>query len=164
MQNYHLGAYDHRFGIGHTTSSQRTSSFLLHTPPEALRRTVFTPSRYSTLHFQTQTPASILMKKRLNKQRTTTMQTITTTQLRGDQQPQIDEYNHEDFDEFIPLGVRNQPITVHPIYSINDRDKTEPRIPINIDCHFLFLLLLLHQFNVSSIFSNVSFFSFENFP
>ena len=150
---YRLGAYNHQ--LGQTTSSHRSSSsFLTHTPHKALYSAMSVPSRYVHHRFQTQTPASILspIKKRLNKHRTTTVPTETTTPLRGDQRPQIDDDEiHEYIEEFIPLRARNQPVTVHPIYSINAVDQTQICIPY-IDSRFLFLLLLLllirHQFNV----------------
>lgn len=120
-----------------------TSSFLLHTPAEALRSTITVPSHYMQHQFHTRKPPSILYKKRLGKQqRTTTMQTITTTQLRGDQQPQIDE--------FVPLD--NQPVTIQPIYYVNDRDKPKTRILSN---EFHIFCPFISMFSSSSSFSSV---------
>lgn len=82
------------------------------------------------------------MKMRLNKRyRTTTPMITTTTILRGDQRPPIDddnddddnnvdEDNHDEYDieAFVPLGVKNQPVTVPPIYFTNERDNTQRRI------------------------------------
>lgn len=123
----HIDAFNHRFGHGRTTNTHQTSSFLLHTPYEALRSTISAPSRY--LHHETQTPPSILMKRRLSKPHTTTtMQTVTSTPLRGDQQPQTDDENSYGSDEIVLLGNRNQPVTMAPYYFFNERDKTERRI------------------------------------
>lgn len=68
---------------------------------------------------------------------------ITTTQLRGDQQPPIDDDNPDDIDEFIPLGVKNQPVTVLPKYFTNERDNTRRRIRIALSHNFLSLLSTL---------------------
>lgn len=65
---------------------------------------------------------------RLKNHQSTTPMIITTTPLRGDQQPPIDDDNLDDIDEFIPLGVKNQPVTVLPKYFINERDNTQRRI------------------------------------
>lgn len=120
----HLDAFNHRFGYDHTANTQQTSSFLLHTPYEALHSTILAPSRY--IHHDTPTPPSILMKRRLRKPHTTTtMRTVTSTPLRGDQDPQIVD---ESSDEIVLLGVRNQPVTMAPYYFTNERDKTERRI------------------------------------
>lgn len=135
------GTSDHQIGFNRTTHTPYTSSFLLHTPPEALLSTISRPSR--NLHHYTQTPASIIMKMRLNKHRTTTPMIITTTQLRGDQQPPIDDDNPDDIDEFIPLGVKNQPVTVLPKYFTNERDNTRRRIRIALSHNFLSLLSTL---------------------
>lgn len=140
-------AFDHRFGFRRTTSADQTSSFLLHTPYEALHSTILAPSRY--VHHETRTPASILQqKRRLSKQHlTTNMPTVTSTPLRGDQQPQIDDYeNTYGSDEIVLL--KNQPATVAPYYFTNERDKTERRIssiPLSIS------MFLFFSFNVPTL-------------
>lgn len=148
-----LGSFDRRFGADHMTSSQHTSSFLFHTPPEALHSTVSAPARMARRRFQT---PSILPRKWLNKARTTTMPTITTTPMRGDQRPPIDDDNQDDIDhnkmDFVPLSIPNQPITVPPIYFYNDRDKSEPCIA------HIFTVIFYHFFFCSM------FFLFMNFP
>lgn len=126
MQNKHLGDYNHGVGSSRTTT-HHASSFLLHTPAAALHSSIIIPS--GSYH-RTQTPASILSKQRLSKQRpTTAMQAVTTTPLRGDQQPQIDDDNpQQEIQVFVPLVVKNQPVTVIPIYFTNERDKPFKRI------------------------------------
>lgn len=90
-----------------------------------MHSTIFATSRYS--YHETQTPASILLKRRLGKQYTTTiMQTITSAPMRGDQPPQIDAESSDDTDEVV--DGRNHPVTMDPIYSNNERDRTERRI------------------------------------
>lgn len=125
IEHTYSGASNHQIGFNHVTNNPPyTSSFLLHTPREALLSTISRSSRH--LHRYTQTPASIITKMRLNKYRTTTP--MTTTPLRGDQQPPTDEDSLDDIDEFIPLGVKNQPVSVLPIYFTNERDNTQRRI------------------------------------
>lgn len=92
-----------------------------------MHSTISAPSRY--LHHETQTPASILLKRRLGKQYTTTiMQTVTSAPMRGDQPPQIDAESFDDTDEVVLLGGRNHPVTMAPYYFNNERDRTERRI------------------------------------
>lgn len=66
-----------------------------------------------------------------NRQRVTTSPPIvSTTQLRGDQQPPNDDdnSNQDEIEAFVPLDVKNQPVTVQPIYFTNERDNTQRRI------------------------------------
>lgn len=126
------------------TNAPKTSSFLMHTPPEALHSSIFRSTRF--LHHYTQTPSSIIMKMRLNKYRTTTPMTTTTILYRGDQQPPTDD---EDI-EVIPLGVTNQqPVTVPPIY-FNERDYPPRRInSLSLFSHsnaFIHIYVICHPF------------------
>lgn len=140
-------AFDHRFGFRRTTSADQTSSFLLHTPYEALHSTILAPSRY--VHHETRTPPSILQqKRRLSKQHlTTNMPTVTSTPLRGDQQPQIDDYESTYGSDEIVL-LKNQPATVAPYYFTNERDKTERRIA---SISLSISMFLFFSFNVPTL-------------
>lgn len=136
-----LGAYNHRFGMNRAMSTSHTSSFLLHTPPAALRTGMYAPSRF--MHHQTPTmhyESNSISKWRLSKKRpTTTTPAITTTQfLRADQQPPIDEDGQDDIDGFVSLRqpVSIQPVTVQPHYFTNEVDRTQRRI----SSHFIPLL------------------------
>lgn len=131
-----LGFYDHhRFAVSHTISTKPyTSSFLLHTPAEALQSSIFASHhRFSSYSRPSATPASILKKRRLHRQRSTTpMQPMQL--YRGDQQPQIDDDDNDNDNEneviyeFVPRGEKNHPVTVPVVYSINERDTTQRRI------------------------------------
>lgn len=138
-------AFDHRFGFRRTTSAEQTSSFLLHTPYEALHSTILVPSQY--VHHET--PPSILQqKRRLSKQHLTTyMPTVTSTPLRGDQQPQIDDYESTYGSDEIVL-LKNQPATVAPYYFTNERDKTERRIA---SISLSISMFLFFSFNVPTL-------------
>lgn len=162
----HLGALNQRFGFDRTTSNHRTSSFLLHTPIEALQNTIFAPSRY--IHHEFQTPASIFLKKRLSNQQTTTMQStiLSTTPLRGDQQPPIDDDNQDGIDAIVPLGqndtIKFHPVTVHPIYFINERDRTSRRITKKKQSYFY--VILSSSMSLKSLSFNVHCISLDLIP
>lgn len=125
--NTYLGAHNqHRFGLARSTN----------TPAEVIQNSMFSSSHYYPQTIQM--PATISFRRRHNRQRvTTSLPIIVTTPLRGDQKPPSDdednEYEHnfknqDEIEAFIPLGVKNQPVTVPPIYFINERDNTERRI------------------------------------
>lgn len=136
LHKNHSKVFSHRFGL--TRAANPTSSFLLHTPPEALISSVNPQNRYSRL--RTQTPASILHKT------TFAMNSATTTPLRGDQQPPVDDEDNDVVTEFIPLGGNSQPVTIIPKYFINDRDLiTKKRIQFSYSPLFLTVSLLLSK-------------------
>lgn len=115
-KNRKSDAFIQQYGFNRGANTKSTSSFLLHTPLDALRSTVNAPSRY--FRHRTQIPESILKMSR-HKPSTLVMNSITTTTpLRGDQQPPTDEVE----EEFIPLGGKSQPVTIIPSYWVNQRD------------------------------------------
>lgn len=60
------------------------------------------------------------------------MKTVTTTPLRGDQQPQFDD---DDIDEIVPLDSNHnnkyRPVTVLPTYVVNNYDRIDRRIELS---------------------------------
>lgn len=123
VANTYLGVYNqHRFGS---------------TRSEVIQNSMFSTSQYS-IHFPPtiQMPATVSFRRRHSRQRvTTSLPIISTTALyRGDQQPSNDEDDNDDNDNqdeieaFVPLGVKNQPVTVQPIYFTNERDNTQKHI------------------------------------
>lgn len=119
----YLGDYNHhRFGL----APQNTSSLLVNTAPaQILQSSMF----YHRLSIES--PAINAFKRRRNRQRvTTSLPIVITTPLRGDQQPPNDDDNNnqDDIEVFVPLGVKNQPVTVPPIYFTNEHDSTQRRI------------------------------------
>lgn len=119
-----------------------TSAYHQHrsTRTEMMRRSMFSSNRYSINYPQTiQMPATISFRQRHEKQQSTTsLPIITTTLLRGDQPPNDDDHDNNNQDEieaFVPLtnGVKNQPVTVQPIYFTNERDSTQRRITNTIN-------------------------------
>lgn len=111
--------FQHQYGFTRAANSNPTSSssFLLHTPHEALFSSV-KPS-YHFLNRHTYAPASIIK----NRHHITTMMNLaTTTPLRGDQRPPIDEEDNDVITEIVPLDAKIHPITIIPKYSYNERD------------------------------------------
>lgn len=110
-----------------------TSTLIVNTAsPDVLQSSMYSSNQYSVHHrLSIQSPAINLFKRRRNRQRVTTSPPIfTTTLLRGDQQPPNDDDNNsqEEIERFVPLGVKNQPVTVQPIYFTNEQDSTQRRI------------------------------------
>lgn len=122
VKTYSSANHQHRFG------STRSGT---------LQSSMFSTSRYHDYFPQTiQMPATISFRRRHNRQRaTTSLPIISTTQMRGDQPPNDDDHDNSNQDQdeieaFVPLtsGVKNQPVTVQPIYFTNERDSTQRRI------------------------------------
>lgn len=119
-KTYSSANHQHRFGS---------------TRSETMQSSMFSSSRYLINFPQTiQMPATSSFRRRHHRQRaTTSLPIISTTQLRGDQPPNDDDHDNNSQDEieaFVPLtnGVKNQPVTVQPIYFTNERDSTQRRI------------------------------------
>lgn len=118
----------------------RKSLFLLHTPAKALEDM----SQPSRLVHRTQTPASILYNNRWH-QRFTPISAATTPPYRGDQQPPSDEEELIDHEpDFVPLDER--PVTIQPIYSINEHDlqPTGKRIYFVLQTSFFHLCFFVY--------------------
>lgn len=125
----YLGDYTHhRFGFAHMTNTpQNTSAPLL---ANTRSTGVLHSSMYSTSQYSIQSPAISLFKRRRSRQRvTTSLPIVVTKPYRGDQQPNDDDNtNEEEIQVFVPLGAKNQPVTVPPIYFTNEHDNTPRRI------------------------------------
>lgn len=110
--------HHHRFGFTPSVNSNSTSSFLWYTPIAALKASVKTQNRY--FRQRAETPPSILSTFR--SKLTSAMNVRTTSPLRGDQQPPIDDENNEIVTEFVPFGGNSPIVTVFPRYFHNEGD------------------------------------------
>lgn len=158
----------HRFGLSHNTP-QNTTSLQVNTHSAGVfQSSKFSSNQYSVHHRPNsiQSPAINAFKRRRNRQRaTTSLPIVITTPMRGDQPPNDDDSSNE---EFVPLGVKNQPVTVQPIYFTNEHDTTQRRITNNknktcrknvsfstsFTLFFFFFFLLPDHFFL--LFSNIS--------
>lgn len=110
--------HHHRFAFTPSVNSKSTSSFLWYTPIAALKTSVNTQNRY--FRQRAETPPSILSTFR--SKMTSAMNVGTTTPLRGDQLPPIDDEDNEIVTEFVPFGGNSPIVTVFPRYFHNEGD------------------------------------------
>lgn len=108
----------HRFEFTPSVNSKSTSPFLWYTPIAALKASVNTQNRY--YRQRAETPPSILSKFR--SKLASAKNAGTTTPLRGDQQPPIDDEDNEIVTEFVPFGGISPIVTVFPRYFHNEGD------------------------------------------
>lgn len=110
--------HHHRFGFTQSINSKSTSPFLWYTPISALKASANTQNPY--FRQRAETPPSILSTFR--SKLTSTMNGRTTTPLRGDQQPPIDEEDNEIVTDFVPFGGNSPLVTIFPRYFHNEGD------------------------------------------